>query len=109
MPRPMRSRLLPTLFFLSATLPPLFAQAPSASADTTTMKVTSRLVFLDVTVVDKKGKPVVQGLSKEDFAITEEKRPQRIFSFEEPKVHVTAASAPQEAANSDAPRTVFVL
>jgi hypothetical protein len=35
--------------------------------------VTSRLVFLDVTVLDKEGNPVVKGLSKDDFTITENK------------------------------------
>ena len=50
-----------------------------------TLQVTSRLVFLDVTVLDKKGNPVVTGLSKDDFTITENKKPQRIFSFEPPQ------------------------
>ena len=50
-----------------------------------TIQVTSRLVFLDVTVLDKEGNPVVNGLSKDDFTITEDKKPQRIFSFEAPQ------------------------
>ena len=51
-----------------------------------TIRVTSRLVFLDVTVLDKKGHPVVKGLEAKDgdFSITDNKRPQRIFSFEAP-------------------------
>ena len=52
-----------------------------------TIQVTSRLVFLDVTVLDKEGNPVVKGLSKDDFTITENKKLQRIFSFEAPQVH----------------------
>ena len=48
---------------------------------TPTIKVTSALVFLDVTVLDKKGHPVVSGLTKDDFTITEDKIPQTIFSF----------------------------
>ncbi len=107
MPRPIYSRLLCTIPFLSAFVLPLLAQSPPASAVAPTMKVTSRLVFLDVTVVDKKGRPVVQGLGKDDFAITEEKRPQRIFSFEEPRTHVIENSQREDV--GDAPRTVFVL
>ena len=49
---------------------------------TTTLRVTSNLVFLDVTVVDRKGQPVVSGLTKDDFTITENGMPQRIFSFD---------------------------
>lgn len=41
------------------------------------IKVTSTLVFQDVTVVDKKGRPVVSGLTKDDFTITEDIKPQR--------------------------------
>jgi hypothetical protein len=50
-----------------------------ATPATPTFRVTTRLVFLDVTVLDKKGRPVVKGLSKDDFTITEKKQRQRIF------------------------------
>ena len=50
-----------------------------SQSSTPTFQVTSRLVFLDVTVLDKKGQPVVTGLTKDDFKITEDKKPQRIF------------------------------
>jgi hypothetical protein len=60
------------------------AHAQQAPQNAPTIRVTSRLVFLDVTVVDKKGRPVVKGLTKDDFTITEDKKPQRIFSFEAP-------------------------
>ena len=53
-------------------------------AGTPTIKVTSALVFLDVTVLDKKGHLVVSGLTKDDFTITEDKVPQTIVSFEAP-------------------------
>ena len=49
-----------------------------------TFRITSNLVFLDVTVLDKKGRPVVTGLTKDDFAIIENGKPQRIFSFDAP-------------------------
>jgi VWFA-related protein len=74
-----------------------------------TIQVTSRLVYLDVTVLDKKGNPVVTGLSKDDFTITENKRPQRIFSFEAPQVHAMAAAAGDDNSDGEAPVTIFVL
>jgi VWFA-related protein len=66
-----------------------------------TFHVTSNLVFLDVTVLDKKGRPVVTGLTKDDFSITESGRPQRIFSFDAPN------SGAKTAGN--APATILVL
>jgi VWFA-related protein len=71
--------------------------------------VTSRLVFLDVTVLDKDGNPVVNGLSKDDFTITENKKPQRIFSFEAPQVHTMGAAAGDDNPDGEAPVTIFVL
>jgi hypothetical protein len=65
----------------------------SGPSNVPTIQVTSRLVFLDVTVLDKKGNPVVNGLSKDDFIVTENKKPQRIFSFEAPQVHTIGAVA----------------
>ena len=67
------------------------------------IRTTSTLVFLDVTVLDKKGRPVVTGLNKDDFTITEDKKPQRIFSFEEPEIHLGKGGAGQ------VPETVLVL
>ena len=62
----------------------LKAQAhPSSGAPK--IQVTSALVFLDVTVLDKEGHPVVSGRTQDDFTITEDKTPQRIFSFEPPE------------------------
>jgi VWFA-related protein len=66
-----------------------------------TFRVTSNLVFLDVTVLDKKGRPVVTGLTKDDFTITDDGKAQRIFSFD----------APAEGAKTEgnAPATILVL
>lgn len=74
-----------------------------------TIKVTSALVVLDVTVLDKKGHPVVSGLTKDDFTITEDKIPQTIFSFEAPEAHATGEGAEDENANGKAPTTIFVM
>jgi hypothetical protein len=58
-----------------------------------TIRLTSRLVFLDVTVLDKNRRPVVKGLTKDDFTITDDKKAQRIFSFEAPETHVVDANS----------------
>lgn len=75
-----------------------------------TLRVTSNLVFLDLTVLDKKGRPVVTGLTKDDFKITEDGKPQRIFSFEAPDAHTIGPNASDED-NSEgkAPVTILVL
>lgn len=63
-----------TLLFL-VPCSPLFAQSnQQQSVPVPTLRVTSSLVFLDVTVLDKKGNPVVTGLTKENFIVTEDKR-----------------------------------
>jgi VWFA-related protein len=85
------------------------AHSGQAPANTPTIRVTSRLVFLDVTVLDKKGHPVVTGLTKDDFVITEEKRPQRIFSFEEPNMHIADSALSEDNPSGKAPLTIFVL
>jgi len=82
-------------------------QQPSSSAPT--LRVTSTLVFLDITVLDRKGHPVVAGLTKDDFSITEDKEPQKIFSFEAPDAHVLSSSAGDENPDGRAPATIFVL
>lgn len=87
--------------------PPVQSQQPSAAVPT--IRVTSRLVFLDVTVLDKKGQPVVSGLTKDDFQITEDKKPQRIFSFEPPDVHTLDLHPGAPNADGEAPRTILVL
>ena len=85
------------------------ASAQQPSSNTPTIQVTSRLVFLDVTVLDKKGRPVVKGLTKDDFTITDDKKPQRIFSFEAPETHVVDTSASAGNSAGQAPVTIFVL
>jgi VWFA-related protein len=60
------------------------AEAKPEAEGVPVFRSTTTLVYLDVTVLDKKGRPVVTGLSKDDFSITEDSKPQRIFSFEAP-------------------------
>jgi VWFA-related protein len=102
-----------TLLFLIP-CSPLFAQgnqqqSSQQSVPAPTLRVTSSLVFLDVTVLDKKGHPVVTGLTKDDFTITEDKKPQRIFSFEPPDVHTINARSSDENPDGKAPVTILVL
>lgn len=85
------------------------AQSQQRSPSQPTLRITSTLVFLDVTVLDKKGYPVVTGLSKDDFTITEDHKPQRIFSFESPDTHVMGANAGDENPDGKAPVTIIVL
>ncbi len=74
-----------------------------------TFRVTSSLVFLDVTVLDKKGNPVLTGLTQDDFHITQDKKPQSIFSFESPQIHVLSPSASEDNPDGKAPVNILVL
>lgn len=90
--------------------PPAQQPAPQLlSPDQPTLRVTSTLVFLDVTVLDKKDRPVTSGLTREDFTITEDKKPQRIFSFEAPQEHILGKDVVEENPEGKAPITILVL
>jgi VWFA-related protein len=104
-------RHLRTLLGVAVVLVLIFPQTSTAQArqglsDTPAIQVNSRLVFLDVTVLDKQGRPVTSGLTKDDFTIMEGKRPQRIFSFEAPQAHTGIDGDNPEG---EAPVTIFVL
>jgi len=58
-------------------------------------------------VLDENGRPVVSGLTRRDFTITEDKQPQRIFSFEPPEAHTVGN--PGSAEQGAPPLTIFVL
>ncbi len=99
------------------------AQEPaggSSAGGASTIRVTTRIVVLDVVVTDKKGNVVTRSLGKDDFTVLEDGVPQTLRSFETPAEHVIPAGAgPAGAAvvNSaadlkkigDAPVTVLVL
>ena len=95
--------------FLLSIFPELRVQGQQQSSGAQKIEVTSALVFLDVTVLDKKGRPVVSGITKDDFTITEDKAPQPIFSFEAPETHVIAPSAGDSNPEGKAPVTILVL
>lgn len=67
------------------------AQSPSPMVDMpaqsgTTLHVTTRLVVLDVVVLDKAGHPV-SNLDRSQFSITENKIPQTLRNFDPPSGH----------------------
>ena len=89
--------------------PVLTAQNPQTAPAAPTFHLNSTLVFLDVTVLDKHGHPVVSGLTKDDFTITEDKKPQRIFPFEGPQTHTLNVAAGDENPDGRVPVTILVL
>lgn len=70
------------------------AQQPQTQTPDGTLSVTSRLVVMDVVVVDRNGKPVTN-LDKSQFTVTEDKLPQTIKNFDPPTAH----AMPQAGAN----------
>jgi Ca-activated chloride channel homolog len=75
------------------------APRPAAQDESSHFRVNVVLVQLNVAVTDHKGN-YVAGLHPEDFAITEDKIPQKIATFEEGNGTTTEVeSAPQDAAH----------
>jgi VWFA-related protein len=74
---------------------PLTAQtvAPDANTPTSTLRIESRAVLVDVIVTDKGGKPVT-GLKQDAFTVTEQGKPQAISFFDEYKA--APAAVPQD-------------
>jgi VWFA-related protein len=95
------------------------ATASFGQADVPLLKANTRLVVLDVTVVDKTGQPVT-GLTASDFQVYEDNKLQRIQSVEPPAAHslptatltagATATFDPaQPASFGQSPVTILVL
>jgi VWFA-related protein len=63
---------------------PVWAQTQAGSTEqpASTLRVTTRAVLVDVIVTDRHGDPV-KGLTKDDFTILEDGKPQRVSYFEE--------------------------
>ena len=76
------------------------AWGQAASPPTTMLRVTTKLVVLDVVVTDKAGAPV-RGLSREDFTVFEDGKEQRLRSFDSTDAGVPGASSK--------PKMIFVL
>ena len=60
----------------------VYAQSPQPAPTAPTLKVYSRETIVDVTVTDKNGSPI-HGLTRDDFTIKEDGKPQSIQSFAE--------------------------
>jgi VWFA-related protein len=94
--RDLRTTFLPGPFLClmaAMTAGPMWSQqAPVAPTDTTTLHVASRLVVLDVVVIDRNGK-FVSNLDRSQFTVTEDKVPQPIRSFDPPDGHEMPAGS----------------
>ncbi len=102
-------------------LPLICAQgraSPGAAHDQQpqTLKLSSRIVVLDVVVTDRKGNLITKALNQDDFTIVEDKQVQTIRSFEPPSAHSMAGngeaivhSAADLPKIGDAPVTILVL
>jgi VWFA-related protein len=80
------------------------AQAPAPQPDV--LHVTTQLVVLDATVLDKEGHIVTQALGRDDFLIEENKKPQAVYSFESAGEHTAAAASGDK---EKSPELIFVL
>jgi VWFA-related protein len=58
------------------------ADTPQASEPTQTLHTSTQLVIVDVVVEDRNGRPV-HGLTRDNFVLTEQRKPQAIRNFEE--------------------------
>jgi VWFA-related protein len=85
--------LLVSLPMTTAAAGPTWSQeAPVPQTDTTTLHVASRLVVLDVVVLDRNGK-FVSNLDRSQFIVTEDKVPQTIRNFDPPDGHEMPAGS----------------
>lgn len=89
-----RSRIIRCLFALM--LVPAFALAQNSSASstapgpaTTTLQITSRIVYVDVVVHDSHGN-LVHGLAQKDFKVFENGKPQQVNYFVEHRYDLNA-------------------
>lgn len=101
--RPARAILCIASLGLTAIAAPVTAQSQGTQPDQTnlagTLSVTSRLVVLDVVVLDRNGKPVTN-LDRSQFTITEDKTPQTIRNFDPPSTHAMPSGGAADLVNS---------
>ena len=92
------------LIFASALLPAqTIGQASPPAGKSPAFKSNSRLVLVDVVATDDSGQPV-HGLKLQDFAVTENGKPQHITGFQEQRPDAQAKPAPSAL---NLPRNVY--
>ncbi len=94
-------------FLLSAAGASAWSQSPQSPANTIT--VATRLIYVDVVVRDSSGHPV-PGLTKADFAVKEDGKPQPIAFFDDgarPPTSPTAAPTPASPTSPTPGTTTF--
>jgi VWFA-related protein len=79
-PRPLRSLVVTAVVLLTVASAPR-AQAPAGQTRQPVFRTGTELVLVNVVVRDKSG-AVVRGLTRDDFTITEDDRPQTVTSFD---------------------------
>jgi VWFA-related protein len=80
----------------SAQTPPVTQPPAAPGSGVYTIQRTTRLVVLDMVVVDSKGN-VVKGLNREDFHVEEADQPQTVLNFEEAGAHMPDPQASIES------------
>jgi len=80
----------------------LSAQQTPAEVPNITIRTSTRLVVVDVVVVDKKGQPVV-GLKPEDFTVEENGKKQKIAAFTSPGANQASPQTPPPGILSNHP------
>lgn len=96
--RPAGSLLCIWALALSAVAQTPQQSVPAKAPQAPPLKVTTHLVQVNVIAQDKKGEPVTD-LSKADFELTDQGKPQTISVFSEETTHVVAAAASPQPAN----------
>jgi VWFA-related protein len=73
---------LPMGIALAQSAPPGQASKPTQTTPAETLHAATELVIVDVVVQDRNGNPY-HGLTRDDFVVTEQKKPQTVRNFEE--------------------------
>ena len=102
-PRPSSVAAVSSCLALCLAAPSALAQQASQTGPPVVLQTGTQLVVLDVTVLDKSGRLVTEGISRDEFHITEDKQPQTIRDFQPPAEHTETGQG------RDLPTIVFVL